>query len=204
MNNLPLITHIIRNGLEKSILTKGVSTAPSRQSSSGNSTTNTSIAARIYLPTPKRYTMFFDPEKDLHNINENINMTNALSTLPTVPNVAIHYRCSDNLFGGMGLLSFGTIVSRIPTNSKHIYIYSEYGSRLDGTPLAKVNHKVLVDLLAVITAALIKAGNLRAVVVVKRGSYEVQFYLDTHTLLLLEYFIFSRVLALYSCSRGIR
>ena len=34
--------------------------------------------------------------------------------LPLFPDVAIHYRCSDNLFGGMGLMSFGFLISLIP------------------------------------------------------------------------------------------
>ena len=134
--------------------------------------------------------MYFDSEKDLHNINEHVNMTEAMNKLPGIPNVAIHYRCSDNLFGGMGLLSFGTIVSRIPKDAKFVYIYSEYGSRLDGTILASVNQHILVQLMAAITTKLNGDGNSDVIVVAKRGSYEVR-HIQVHIFdLFLTFYLF--------------
>lgn len=48
-------------------------------------------------------------------------------TLPLGPDVAIHFRCSDNVqAGGQGMLHFREILSRIPTNTNHVYILSEY------------------------------------------------------------------------------
>ena len=52
------------------------------------------------------------------------------SYLPLIPDVAIHFRCSDNLVHGMGLLSLKTIIERIPKNAKYIYMFSESGYRL--------------------------------------------------------------------------
>ena len=81
--------------------------------------------------------------------------------------VAVHYRCSDNLFGGMGLLSFGTLVDRIPVEAKTIYILTEYGKRLKNTPLAKAASHILHRLYSILTVAFPKA-----IVVIKRGGNE--------------------------------
>jgi len=81
--------------------------------------------------------------------------------------VAIHYRCSDNLFGGMGLLSFGTLLKLIPPEANTIYIFTEYGNRLTGTPLAKAATHILQRLYSILSAAY-----PRAIVVIKRGGNE--------------------------------
>ena len=45
---------------------------------------------------------------------------------PTVGDVAIHYRCSDNMRNlVMGLLPFPTIISLIPSTAKYIYLHTE-------------------------------------------------------------------------------
>lgn len=81
--------------------------------------------------------------------------------------MAIHYRCSDNLFGGMGLLSFGTLLRLVPPSAETIYVFTEYGNRLTGTPLAKASAHILHRLHSILRAAF-----PRAVVVVKRGGNE--------------------------------
>ena len=49
--------------------------------------------------------------------------------LPTVPEVAIHYRCGDNTVGHYGFLSFPAFTNRIPRNVSTIYVMAESSSR---------------------------------------------------------------------------
>lgn len=47
-------------------------------------------------------------------------------TLPLIPDVAIHYRCGDNIHSaGMGLLRFTTLKNIIPSSAHYIYVMSE-------------------------------------------------------------------------------
>lgn len=49
-----------------------------------------------------------------------------ISKLPKYPDVAVHYRCSDNLLvPGMGLLAFHHIKKLIPSHVKYIFILTE-------------------------------------------------------------------------------
>ena len=58
-----------------------------------------------------------------HSISHNNNST---SRHPHISDVAIHYRCSDNIqFGNMGLLPFPYIISLIPHRARHIFIHTE-------------------------------------------------------------------------------
>ena len=51
------------------------------------------------------------------------------SHLPMYPDVAIHYRCSDNvMFPKMGLLPYDVILRRVPADAKHIMILTEFGN----------------------------------------------------------------------------
>jgi len=91
-------------------------------------------AIRMHLTQPRHgvfleYTgLLLDKEKDYFTVDPTM-------FLPLIPDVAIHFRCSDNLFGGMGILSLKTMYDRIPKDAKYIYMFSEYGSRLIGKPL---------------------------------------------------------------------
>lgn len=53
----------------------------------------------------------------------------AVTTLPVIPDVAIHYRCGDNLFTHYGFTPFRIFAKIIPTTAKHIYILSESSDR---------------------------------------------------------------------------
>lgn len=91
--------------------------------------------------------------------------------LPLQGDVAIHYRCSDNLYGGMGLMAFGYIIKRIPTDAKYIYIFSEYGSRLNGSPMEKASDGILRELMNQIHIA-----RPDSIVVNKRGGHELTIW----------------------------
>lgn len=51
------------------------------------------------------------------------------ASLPIVPDVAIHYRCGDNIVGHYGFLSFPAFKNRIPHNSSTIYVMAENPNR---------------------------------------------------------------------------
>lgn len=53
----------------------------------------------------------------------------AASTLPMIPDVAIHYRCGDNTVGHYGYLAFPAFKRRIPRNATSIYVMAESSSR---------------------------------------------------------------------------
>lgn len=55
-----------------------------------------------------------------------------IDSLPLVPDVAIHYRCGDNIVGHYGYLAFPAFTRRIPANSSTIYVMSESPSRKPG------------------------------------------------------------------------
>ena len=61
--------------------------------------------------------------------HDHIHSHNAIEvnfTYPISGDVAIHYRCSDNVrFSGYGLLPFPTIISLIPPAAKYIYVHTE-------------------------------------------------------------------------------
>mmetsp|Transcript_28067 Transcript_28067/g.26929 ORF Transcript_28067/g.26929 Transcript_28067/m.26929 type:complete len:437 (-) Transcript_28067:100-1410(-) len=52
-----------------------------------------------------------------------------LHDLPIIPDVAIHYRCGDNVVTHYGFTPFRVFARIIPLNSKHIYILSESSER---------------------------------------------------------------------------
>jgi len=120
-------------------------------------------AIRMHVTHPRHgvfleYTgLFLDKEKDIYSVDPNV-------YLPLFPDVAIHYRCSDNLFDGMGCLAFKTIIDRIPRSSTYIYIFSEYGHRLDGEEMANHNELILRALVVDIQKSFPDS-----IVIVKRG-----------------------------------
>ena len=90
-----------------------------------------------------------------HLVRASIDMTTAAAgtRFPLFPDFGIHYRCSDNLYGGMGLISFGSIIGLIPSDAKYVYIFTEYGNRLVNTPMAHAADEILSTLMKVIKHA---------------------------------------------------
>lgn len=65
------------------------------------------------------------------------------------------------------MMSFGSLLRLIPPTAKTIYVFTEFGNRLKGTPLENAASHILHRLYAIISTALPEA-----VVVVKRGGNE--------------------------------
>jgi hypothetical protein len=103
------------------------------------------------------------------HLNPKIDLTNSLpgTVLPLIPDVAIHYRCSDNLYGGMGLIAFGQLIRLIPTESKYIYVFTEYARRLENTPLESAAPTILKAL-----HSDLRSHFPSATVVIKKGGNE--------------------------------
>ena len=100
-----------------------------------------------------------DPEVDFSNAKPN-------EVLPVVPNVALQYRCGDNIgFSYMyGILPFTAFVGRIPANAKYIYVLSDHPSRAVHSPYTNRCHLILQNLFE-----FLKEKYPAATVVVKRG-----------------------------------
>lgn len=67
----------------------------------------------------------------------------------------------------MGLLSFGTLLRLIPAAAKTVYVFTEFGNRLKGTPLENAASHILHRLHSVLSTAF-----PNTVVVIKRGGNE--------------------------------
>lgn len=100
-----------------------------------------------------------NPDNDFINVN-------STDKLPTVPDVTIQYRCGDNIgFSYIyGILPFAAIISRIPPNSKYIYVLSDHPSRAVHSPYSGRCHLILKSLFEVL-----KESNPKSIIVVKRG-----------------------------------
>ena len=101
---------------------------------------------------------------DIPNLVENLS-NNEISKLPRYPDIAIHYRCSDNImFSGMGLLSFHHIKKLIPLDAKYIFILTEdidYNRHLCRPVLDALQSDI-------------KAQFSQAHVIIRRGGYKVE------------------------------
>jgi hypothetical protein len=53
----------------------------------------------------------------------------SIASLPVIPEVAIHYRCGDNLVTHYGFLPFKAYSDSIPSNATHIYVLAESPDR---------------------------------------------------------------------------
>ena len=94
--------------------------------------------------------------------------TNAKSGefLPIVPDVAMQYRCGDNIgFSYMyGIMMFPGLISRMPADSKYIYVLSDHPSRAVHSPYTSRCHLILETLFGYL-----KEKFPAATIVVKRG-----------------------------------
>lgn len=124
-------------------------------------------AIYIYLSVKDKNGMLLEFKGLPLDSSKDIFKVSVTTILPIGPDVAVHFRCSDNLYGGMGLMSFGTIINRIPINAETIYVFSEYGSRLRDRPLEKAAPIILQALFEDLTTRFPKAT-----VVIKRGDSE--------------------------------
>lgn len=101
-------------------------------------------------------------------ITPDVDFTNAKpgQVLPLIPDVALQYRCGDNIaFSWMyGILPFTAFDTRIPPNSKHIYVLSDHPSRAAHSPYTSRCHQILSHLLDYL-----KERNPSSTIVVKRG-----------------------------------
>jgi hypothetical protein len=106
------------------------------------------------------------------NLDTDFSNTESSDQLPTVPDVTIQYRCGDNIgFSYVyGILPFAAITSRIPPDSKYIYVLSDHPSRAAHSPYSGRCHLILKSLFE-----FLKESNPKSVIVVKRGG---DLYLD--------------------------
>lgn len=117
------------------------------------------LSTRRHGLLPEERGMLLSPGVDIYSVD-------AHQFLPLIPDVAVHYRCSDNTFGGMGLLSFKTVIDRIPSDAKYIYVFTE--------AIARVKGELMEPHVDVILSALkkdIETAIKGSIVVIKRGSH---------------------------------
>lgn len=86
--------------------------------------------------------------------------------LPLIPDVALQYRCGDNLgFSYMyGILPFFAFKERIPADAKYIYVLSDHPSRAPHSPYTSRCQTILKALFDYL-----KENFPQATIVVKRG-----------------------------------
>jgi hypothetical protein len=118
------------------------------------------IAIAAYLNAideKQKFTTLIDT--DLTNSKPN-------EVLPLVPDVTIQYRCGDNIaFNYMyGILPFYAFDSRIPKNSKYIYVLSDHPTRAVHSPYTTRCQTILQALFDYL-----KEKNPSSTIVVKRG-----------------------------------
>lgn len=93
--------------------------------------------------------------------------SSSTSILPLIPNVAIQYRCGDNIGFGKtryGLLPFRAFKSRIPQWVTSIYVIADSPNRQQGHPYSSRCGTILTALFSYLTKFFPKA-----IIVVKRG-----------------------------------
>ena len=119
----------------------------------------TAFAAYQHSMLPSERVTTVDPEVDFSNAKPD-------EVLPVVPNVALQYRCGDNIgFSYMyGILPFTAFVGRIPTDAKYIYVLSDHPSRAVHSPYTSRCHLILKSLFE-----FLQTKHPSATVVVKRG-----------------------------------
>lgn len=68
------------------------------------------------------------------------------TSLPMIPDVAVHYRCGDNTVGHYGYLAFPAFKRRIPHNASSIYVMAENPSRKTNSQRTNTCNAILNDL----------------------------------------------------------
>ena len=79
-----------------------------------------------------RHPVNLTPVPSMHHAARHSTHSHLVTGLPLIPDVAIQYRCGDNVGFGKtryGLLPFRAISSRIPTSAKNIYILADAPTR---------------------------------------------------------------------------
>lgn len=100
-----------------------------------------------------------DPEVDLTNAQ-------AGEHLPLIPDVAMQYRCGDNIGFNYqyGILPFTVIANRIPKDAKYIYVLSDHPTRAAHSPYTSRCKLILEKLFE-----FLKENHPTATILVKRG-----------------------------------
>jgi hypothetical protein len=113
-----------------------------------------------------KYYSTIDPKQST-TIAPETDITNSKSEfLPLIPDVTIQYRCGDNIgFSYMyGILPYTAFASRIPANSKYIYVLSDHPSRALHAQYTSRCQVILQGLFDYLTEK-----NPNSTIVVKRG-----------------------------------
>ena len=115
----------------------------------------------------KAYNDSIAPNEQTH-ISPDVDVTNAKpgTFLPIIPDVSIQYRCGDNIAFSYhyGILPFTAFPSRIPPNSKYIYVLSDHPSRAIHSPYSGRCQTILQSLFEYL-----QKNFPNATIVVKRG-----------------------------------
>lgn len=94
------------------------------------------------------------------------------TTLPFIPEVAIHYRCGDNFVGHYGFLPFSAFNKYVPAAAKTIYVLADKRGRKTDR---KKHRAVMCDAIFSALFAYLAAAFPTASVVVRRGD---DLYMD--------------------------
>lgn len=81
----------------------------------------------MFRPAISAYWM--SPQTDKRINKDRIFLSNFAEELPVIPDVAIHYRCGDNIVTHYGFLKFSSLLRLIPSTAKSIFILAESPSR---------------------------------------------------------------------------
>lgn len=109
----PLITAALRNYLDSYLKISHPTTSPSTTNNINIINNFTAVQDGDYIHIPNTNT---------DNNNRNLH-------LPLIPDVAIHYRCSDNFVGHYGFLPFKAFLDIVPPHASTIYVLAENRDR---------------------------------------------------------------------------
>eukprot|EP00600_Ochromonadales_sp_CCMP1393_P013036 CAMPEP_0175000898 /NCGR_PEP_ID=MMETSP0005-20121125/2841_1 /TAXON_ID=420556 /ORGANISM="Ochromonas sp., Strain CCMP1393" /LENGTH=378 /DNA_ID=CAMNT_0016255739 /DNA_START=135 /DNA_END=1271 /DNA_ORIENTATION=+ len=132
---------------------------------------NSLIASRSQDIKPLLQNMFKEHLASL-TVNSTVVLDSDLSTvavgssLPLIPDAAIHYRCGDNFVGHYGFLPFSAFARYIPSGAKTIYVLAENRGR---KTQAKRHRALKCDAIFRKLLAHLQSHFPRATVVIRRG-----------------------------------
>jgi hypothetical protein len=129
---------------------------------------NRTQSIRKYLRVAlKAYNDSIPPNEQTH-VAPDVDVTNAKpgTFLPIIPDVSLQYRCGDNIAFSYhyGILPFTAFLTRIPPDSKYIYVLSDHPSRAIHSPYSGRCQTILLSLFEYLQKHFPKA-----IIVVKRG-----------------------------------